>query len=133
LLELHAGNETYAYDPLAFNMMNYYEFVSDEYVVFSAEHHFQGFFFNRVPLLRWLKLREVVTGKLLLGNLNEKNRNIMEFPEGLTYLEKPYSEVSIGIENILQLFRIDAMWRLSYLNHDNIQIFGLRATMQLTF
>ncbi|MGD2034343.1 MAG: DUF5686 family protein [Bacteroidales bacterium] len=133
LLELHPGNETYAFDPLAFNMMNYYEFVSDQYLIFSAEHHFQGFFFNRIPLFRWLKFREVVTGKLLLGSLSEKNLSVVEFPEGLTYLEKPYSEVGIGIENILRFFRVDAMWRLSYLDHENTQTFGLRATMQLTF
>ena len=74
-----------------------------------------------------------MTGKLLLGNLKEENLSVMEFPEGLTYLDKPYAEVSVGIENILRLFRIDAMWRLSYLDHENIQIFGLRATMKLTF
>lgn len=133
LLELHPGNETYAYDPFAFNMMNYYEFYSDEYLIFSVEHHFQGFFFNRIPLFRWLKLREVVTGKLLFGRLKEENKNAMEPPEYLTSLDKPYSEVSIGIENILRLFRIDAMWRLAYRDHKNIQKFGVRVTMQLSF
>lgn len=133
LLELHEGNETYAYDPLAYNMMNFYEFVSDQYISFWAEHHFQGFFLNRIPLIRWLGLREVVTGRLLFGTLDEKNSGIMEFPEGLTGLTKPYYEGSIGIENILNIFRVDAMWRLSYLDHPNIQKFGFRATMQLTF
>jgi hypothetical protein len=133
LLRLHEGNETYAYDPYAFNMMNYYEFVSDEYLILSGEQHFQGFFLNHIPLLRRLGLREVVTGKLLIGNLSEKNKNVMYFPEGLTSLNKPYSEASIGIENILNLLRIDAMWRFSYLNHPNIEIFGLRAVLQLSF
>ncbi|NJM16723.1 MAG: hypothetical protein HC896_16350 [Bacteroidales bacterium] len=50
LLELHKGNETYANDVTAFNMMNYYEFVSDRFVSLFAEHHFQGFFLNRIPL-----------------------------------------------------------------------------------
>lgn len=133
ILELHEGNETYAYDPYAFNMMNYYEFVSDEYLIFAAEHHFQGFFLNRIPLMRWLGFREVVSGKALLGRLNERNKNVMEFPEGLTALSTPYYEASVGIENILQLFRLDAMWRFSYRNHQNIQKFGLRLSMKLTF
>jgi hypothetical protein len=132
-LELHEGNETYAYDPYAFNMMNYYEFVSDEYMIFSVEHHFQGFFLNRIPGMRWLGLREVVTGKALIGRLNDRNKNVMEFPEGLTALSKPYYEASVGIENILQLFRVDAMWRFSYRDHQNIQKFGFRISMQLTF
>ena len=50
LLKLHEGNETYAFDPLSFNMMNYYEFVSDKYAGIFAEHHFQGFFLNGVKL-----------------------------------------------------------------------------------
>ena len=133
ILELHEGNETYAYDPYAYNMMNYYEFVSDEFISFSIEHHFQGFFLNRIPLMRWLGLREVVSGKALLGRLNDWNRNVMDFPEGLTALSTPYYEAGVGIENILQLFRVEAMWRFSYLDHQNIQKFGFRVTMQLSF
>jgi hypothetical protein len=133
LLMLHEGNETYAYDRYAFNMMNYYEFVSDEYLIFSAEHHFQGFFLNRIPLMRWLGLREVISGKVLLGRLNDRNKNVMEFPEGLSALSTPYYEAGIGIENIIQLFRVDAMWRFSYLDHQNIQKFGFRVSMQLSF
>ena len=34
ILELHKGNETRSYDDLAFNMMNYYEFASDQYIAF---------------------------------------------------------------------------------------------------
>jgi hypothetical protein len=43
LLQLHEGNETYAFDRYAFNMMNYYEFASDQYASLYYEHHFQGF------------------------------------------------------------------------------------------
>ncbi len=143
LLELHDGNETYAYDPYAFNMMNYYEFVSNEYLILWAEHHFQGFFFNRIPLLRWLKLREVVNVKILAGNLNAKNQDIMDFPVGLSPLTKSYVEAGIGIENLFNLIRIDVMWRFSYIdkaylsnyrmeNNSDIQILGLRFVLQLT-
>jgi len=133
LLKLHEGNETYAFDPYAFNMMNYYEFISDEYIMLSGEQHLQGFFLSRIPLLRKLGLREVVTGKMLIGNLSPKNQRVMAFPEGLTSLSQPYYEAGVGIENILKILRIDAMWRFTYLDHPNIQVFGLRVVMQLTF
>ena len=88
----------------------------------------------RAAVLRHLeRFREVVGGKMLIGRLSEKNMNVMEFPEGLYPLGKPYFEAGVGIENILRILRIDAMWRFSYLDHDNIQRFGLRATMQFTF
>jgi len=133
LLKLHEGNETYAYDPLSFNMMNYYEFVSDEYASVFAEQHFQGFFLNRIPLLRRLHWREVVSCNILYGRLSEKNRSVMVFPEGLSGLSTPYYEAGVGIENIFKLFRVDAMWRFSYLDHPNVSPFSVRATMQLAF
>ncbi len=133
LLELHEGNETYAYDVYAFNMMNYYEFVSDRWVSLTAEHHFQGFFLNRIPLIRWLEFREVVSARFLMGRISEVNKNVMVFPPGLTYLSEPYMEGSIGIENILKLIRIDASWRFSYKDHPGIQNFGFRIGVWLQF
>ncbi|MFO7843407.1 MAG: DUF5686 family protein [Bacteroidales bacterium] len=133
LLKLHEGNETYAFDRYAFNMMNYYEFASDRYLSAYAEHHFQGFFLNKIPLLRKLKWREVVSGKALIGELSNRHEEIMDFPQGLYQVNDPYFEAGVGIENIFKIFRIDALWRLSYLNHENIEKFGLRATVQIIF
>jgi hypothetical protein len=134
LLELHGGNETYTYDPYAFNMMNYYEFASDEYQTISVFHHFDGFFFNKVPLFRKLKWREVVTAKVLFGKVSEKNKKLLIFPESLTSLDHgPYYEASAGIENIFKIFRVDALWRLSYLDRPNIAKFGIRGAIQLSF
>jgi hypothetical protein len=133
LLKLHEGNETYAYDPLSFNMMNYYEFVSDEYLSLFAEQHFQGFFLNRIPLLRELHWREVISCNILFGKLSDRNIAVMSFPEGLSGLSEPYYEAGAFIENIFKLFRIDAIWRFSYLDHLDVSPFGIRASMQLTF
>lgn len=133
LLKLHEGNETYAYDPMAFNMMNYYEFVSDAYVNLFAEQHFQGFFLNRIPLIRRLHLREVVSCNIVAGRLDDSHRTVMEFPANLHALDKPYYEASAGIENIFRFIRVDAIWRLSYLDQQNVQKFGVRIGMQFTF
>lgn len=140
LLQIHEGNETYAYDDYAFNMMNYYEFVSDRYISILAEHHFDGFFLNRIPLFRKLKWREVISAKGLIGRVSERNRDAMVFPDNLRGLKEPYIEASAGIENILKLFRIDAMWRLTYLerpenvdNYTKIPRFGFRAQLKVEF
>ncbi|ALO15120.1 TonB-linked outer membrane protein, SusC/RagA family [Salinivirga cyanobacteriivorans] len=140
LLQIHEGNETYAYDDYAFNMMNYYEFVSDRYISVLAEHHFDGFFLNRIPLFRKLKWREVIAAKALIGRVSERNRDAMIFPDNLRGLKEPYIEASAGIENILKLFRIDAMWRLTYLdkpddveNFTKIPKFGIRAQLKVEF
>ncbi|HJX71415.1 MAG TPA: DUF5686 family protein [Bacteroidales bacterium] len=133
LLKLHEGNETYAFDPLSYNMMNYYEFVSDKYAGIFAEQHFQGFFLNRIPLIRELHWREVINCHLLFGSLSDKNNKITEFPAGLSALNKPYFEAGAGIENIFRLLRLDAMWRFSYLDHPDISRFGIRISAKLAF
>ncbi len=139
LLHLHEGNETYVYDRYAYNLMDYYEFASDTYASVGAEHHFMGFFLNKIPLLKKLNWRTVVTGKALWGTLSNENKGWLSnpeanvlFPEGLSDLKKPYFEAGVGIENILKIGRIDAVWRLSHLD-GNKDKFGIRATLQLTF
>lgn len=142
LLHLHEGNQTYVYDRYTFNMMNYYEFVSDRYFSLNVEHHFMGFFMNRIPLLKHTKGRFVASGRALWGSLSKTNNarlatayeSALLFPEGLMNLDKPYFEAGVGIENIFRFIRVDAVWRLSHLDkRKDIDKFGIRATLQLSF
>jgi hypothetical protein len=132
LMELHGGNETYIYDYLAFNMMDYYEFASDQFVSAAVFHHFEGLFLNKIPLLRKLKWREVATVKGVWGTVNDQNRKTLLFPTTLKSLEKaPYLEASAGIENIFKIFRVDAFWRLNYQLPRAIDNFGFKFGFQL--
>lgn len=114
LLEIYQGNETYFYNDYAFNLMNEYEFVSDMYVTLSLRHHFEGFFFNKIPGFRKLKWREVIGFKAAWGTLTEANKIANRFNSSIQPFPIPYMESSVGIENIFKLFRIDAVFRLTY-------------------
>ena len=132
LLELHGGNETYVYDYYAYNMMRYYEFGSDQYVAAGIFHHFEGLMFNKIPLLKKLKWREVVSAKAVWGSVNTQNRNTLIFPTTLKSLEnEPYVEATAGIENIFKVFRVDALWRLTYPRPNPIENFGIKFSFQL--
>ena len=133
LLEIHPGNETYSFDKYAFNKMNYYEFISDEYVSFYYSHHFDGFFLNHIPLMRELEWREVVYFKGLFGHMSISNHEFSQFPQNSGWLTEPYYEAGVAVENIFKVLRVDAGWRLSYLDHPNISRFGLMATLYLSF
>ena len=138
LLEMHPGNETWGYNEDAYNLMNINEFVSDEYISFNVHQHFGGIFLNKIPLLRKLKWREVVTFKGIYGRLQQKNTNLMALADYTTTLTaKPYMELAAGIENIFSFLRVDAVWRLSYLSHevDGIKVspFGIRGKLQFEF
>ena len=133
LLKLHEGNETFVFDEYSFNMMNYYEFVSDKYLSIYYTHHFDGYFANRVPLLRKLKWREIFYVKGLVGGLDEANRNFSVFPKGMYRLDKPYFETGAGLENIFKIIRIDAVWRLSHLDHENTSPLGFRFGLSFNF
>ncbi len=130
LMKIHEGNESYAFDEFAFNLMNYQEFVSDTYVSLFLEHHFQGFFLNKIPLFKRLKWREVAGVRTLVGNYDQALHNSLLFPKGMTGLRStPYTEFSVGVENIIKFIRVDAVWRYNY-NQDRKIKLGIMFSMQ---
>jgi hypothetical protein len=119
---------------MAYNMMKYYEFASDQYASVGLFHHFEGLLFNKVPLIKKLKWREVVTGKALWGSVNDRNRNTLIFPSTLHALgAEPYVELTAGIENIFKVFRVDFLYRATYQSPKASNNIGVKAGFQLTF
>ncbi|GGB00063.1 membrane protein [Puia dinghuensis] len=144
LLTIHPANTSYFYTQTSYNMMNVGEFVSDHYAGIDIDHFFNGFFFNKIPGLKWLRLREVVAGKILYGGLRDANNpainlNQMKFPliNGVTSTYSlsgtPYIEGSVGVYNIFTLFRLDLVKRFTYLNHPNVSSLGLRISSNFNF
>ncbi len=118
--------------------MNIGEFVSDEYVSFKVQQHFDGLILNKIPMLRKLKWREVGTFQGVWGRLDPDKENGLVIPNFSSSLQnKPYLESSMGIENIFKFLRIDVIWRLSYLDNEfegiKVNPIGLRAKLQFEF
>ncbi|MCB9255619.1 MAG: carboxypeptidase-like regulatory domain-containing protein [Chitinophagales bacterium] len=126
LMFIPIGNQNFYFNGKAFQMMNEFEFAADEYVSLGFEHHFDGLIFNKIPLINKLKLRSIVMSKALIGNASASNLDIIDLPVGMTVPENWYIEVGFGIENILQLMRVDFMWRLTQRDKADIQKFGVK-------
>ncbi|NOR86317.1 MAG: carboxypeptidase-like regulatory domain-containing protein, partial [Bacteroidales bacterium] len=133
LLEIAPGNQTLISDEYAYNLMNYYEFINDEYVSIFYTHHFDGLFFNHIPLLRKLNWREVIHAKGIIGNISDQNAQFSIFPSYSYSLSKPYYEMGVGIENIFKIIRIDFIWRLNHHEHPGTQHFGIFGALYFSF
>lgn len=139
LLENHIGNESMFYTTGAFNTMNYFEFVSDQYASLRYEHYFQSMILNKIPVVRKLKWRLLGTANILYGSLRQENIDIIlpTDPEGnptpgFGYLNpaKPYVELGYGIENIFRFVRVDGIHRITYRDVPNAQKFAVKVSMQ---
>ena len=114
LLEIPRGNETSIFANNTFNVMNYFEFVSDQYIEAFWQQHFNGLFLNRIPLIKKLNFREVVGMNMVYGTLSQKN-TIFNNNNNFTVMDDvPYFEGDLGIENILDVIRVDFLYRLTY-------------------
>ncbi|WP_347156854.1 DUF5686 and carboxypeptidase-like regulatory domain-containing protein [Pontibacter chitinilyticus] len=145
LLTIHRANQTYSYQMQSYNLMNFLEFVSDQYASINIDHCFNGFIFNKIPLIKKTKFREFATLKVLYGkvrdeNMPETNSDLYRFPENangvpVTYSlkKKPYVEASVGVGNIFNFFRIDVVKRLTYLEHPNVSEIGIRGRFKFDF
>ena len=144
LLIIHPANQSYFYTQNSYNLMNIGEFVSDHYAGLNIDHFFNGFFFNKIPGLKRLRLREVIAAKFLYGGLRDENNPAinptqMRFPltKGLTSTyalgSRPYVETSVGIYNIFSIIRLDLVKRWTYLDHPDISKIGLRISTNFNF
>jgi hypothetical protein len=74
-----------------FELLDYYLLsTTNAYSAIHFRHHFNGFWFNKVPILRKLKWQEVLS----INYLN-------------TSASGNYFELGVGIEHIFKIFRID--------------------------
>jgi hypothetical protein len=119
-LKIPLGNQTPFYNANAFNLMNYYEFVTDRSVSLRLDHHFEGVILNAIPGIRSFNWRLVATANALYGGLSPKNQRQPLGMDGrpqapLNTLDKmPYVEVGYGVENIFKFIRVDFIHRLTY-------------------
>ena len=145
LLHVFQANQTLNYEQFGFNQMNYLEFISDKYVFLNVEHAFDGFFLNKIPLVKKLKWREFLMFKAVYGGLDAANNPLLNpsvyaYPtdangQSLThgFKTQPYMEAGFGIGNIFKVFRVDVTRRLNYLDNPNTSKWRVQGEIQFDF
>lgn len=137
-LKVHEGNQSYWLYPNAYNKMSFFEFISDRYVTGLLENHWDGLFFDRIPLVKKMKLRLVTTARIAFGSIDSKHTSEVLLPSFTKQFGKiPYVEVAAGVENIFSVGRVDVFWRLTHLapgvKVTDISNFGVRVRYSLNF
>ncbi|MDD2245198.1 MAG: DUF5686 family protein [Dysgonamonadaceae bacterium] len=138
LLSMAYANTSITFQPNTFNLIKPMEFPNDAQLTWDITYRLDGWLFNRIPLINKLKWREIVGFKGIWGSLSQKNNpinnnSLMLFPSASHVMTNtPYMEYSVGIENIFQLFRIDYVRRINYLNMPGVRKDGLVVSLNFT-
>ena len=137
-LFIPVSNQSILMDPKAFSLMQPMEFLMDRYVSLHMTYYMKGWLFNRIPGIRKLKLREIVSFHALAGYLGDRNNPYETdglydlpysyYPKGSDtsvrakttfadgkYSYMPYMEITAGIENIFKLLRVEYVRRLTHI------------------
>lgn len=136
LLSHPASNSSFSYRKETFNTMTPLEFIMDQHIKWNLSWHMKGLFFNRMPVIKRLGLRELVVFNGLWGSLTDKNNpdkntGLFILPcNSIPIQNTPFMEVGIGIENILKCYRIAYFQRLNYGKNEN-QTLGIWSGFRL--
>ena len=144
MLIIPNANLSYTIQRESYSLMNAMEFFNDEYASWDLTYNMNGLIFNRIPLIRKLNWREVISFRGMFGHLTSKNRpdplntgELFKFPyenDEYHYLgTMPYMEIGIGIENIFKVLRIDYVRRLTYCDLPGIEKWGIRVQFHVQF
>lgn len=127
----------------SFELLTPMEFILDSYASWDIKWSLNGLIFNRIPLLKKLELREVVTSRGIWGTLQDINNpeidtsgNLYKFPDRAIASpmgNTPYMELGLGIENIFKLLRIDYYFRLTHRNTPGASDHGIRMAVHIEF
>ena len=144
LLIIPNANLSYTIQRESYSLMNAMEFFNDEYASWDLTYNMNGLIFNRIPLIRKLNWREMISFRGMFGHLSEKNRpdplntgvlfklpyeNYEQHYLGTT----PYMEVGVGIANIFKVLRVDYVRRLTYRDLPGIEKWGIRIQFHVEF
>jgi hypothetical protein len=149
LLIILAGNRSIFRTNRTYNLMKPGEFVLDEAVETFISYHMNGIVLNKIPLLKKLQWRTVFTAHAAFGSFNNRingfydpvtnpdgvlaeTENQLTSLKSLSY-DKPYLEVSYGIEDIFRFFRVDLIHRLTWIDINDPHRFGIKISGEFRF
>lgn len=117
-----------------FGLLSPMEFMADAYVMAHVRYITSGWLFNYIPYVKRLNLREELVLKMAYGGLRSGHGQVLALPEATGSMRQmPYIEAGVGICNILHLFSVQSIWRLTYRDAPDAIKWGIRCRVELGF
>lgn len=144
-------NLSYTIQPESYALMKPMEFINDQALSWDVTYWGNGILMNRLPLIKRLRLREVISLRGIWGSLSDKNnpnavetQNLVSPSTSALFMfpsdapcqpmgNKPYMEAGVGLDNILTILRVDYVWRITYREHAGTDRHGIRIQLHFNF
>lgn len=119
-LLISGGNQSYVFKENDYNLMDYSEFITDNYIAGKMNLQFN---WSPLSLFYKSKIKTNLGTKVIYGPLSDKNNpdyhpELFVFNGDMKPLgDRPYVEMNVGLSNVLRFFRIEWVQRFTYLDH----------------
>lgn len=130
------GSQSLGFAKYRYNLLHQAAFAHNLYTNLHLEFSGGGFILNRIPGIRRLKLREMVSVKSHYGTRDKGYKGVFELPDyynnKFTY---PYTELGVGLSNIFKVIRVEYVRQMgNYHTRENIaDKEGVRFRAELSF
>jgi len=136
LLDQPVGSMSLGFAKYRFNLLHQASFAHNLYTNIHLDYNGGGIIFNHIPLIKNLKLREMVSLKSHYGELNNSYNGVFDLP--LIYSnsqKKPYAEIGVGITNIFKFLRVEYVRLLgnTYVGSSFADKGGIRFRAEMSF
>ncbi len=136
LLDLPVGSMSLGYSKDRFNLLHFASFAHNIYTNAHLYMNGGGILLNRIPLVKQLKLREIISLKVHVGDLNNSYKPVFDLPWFYSNeSNKPYAEIGFGLTNIFKVLRVEYVHQLgnTYSNSNFTDKSGIRFRAEMSF